>query len=186
MIQNKAAQAVRSLLNDRALLEQLAEESMELGKAALKRIRAENMSGNPTLTRAHQAQVSMEEEIKDVVSVLHLLYPDNPRYDWIDNYPKYERWAMRIAMYGHGEESDFEESDLSQHNTDNRIGRLIQERLDELGMTRRELASAVHIADVSLHRIINGERMPSLPVQRNIAKVLGLTWEKILCKQEGE
>lgn len=186
MIQNKAAQAVRSLLTDRELLEQLAEESAELGKAALKRIRAEYMSGNPTPTRPHQAQIDLEEEIKDVVSVLHLLYPDNPRYDWIDNYPKYERWAMRIAMYGHGEESDFEESDLSQHNTDNRIGRLIQERLDELGMTRRELASAVHIADVSLHRIINGERMPSLPVQRNIAKVLGLTWEKILCKQEGE
>lgn len=176
MIQNKAAQAVRNLLTDRELLEQLAEESAELGKAALKRIRAEYMSGNPTPTRPHQAQIDLEEEIKDVVSVLHLLYPDNPRYDWIDNYPKYERWAMRIAMYGHREIDD-----KAKH-----IGRLIQQRLDELGMTRRELASAAHITDVSLHRIINGERMPGLPVQQNIAKVLGITWEKILCRQEGE
>ena len=56
-----------SNLPDRELLEQLAEESAELSQAALKCIRAQGFSQNPTPVSCEDAMKNLQEEINDVL-----------------------------------------------------------------------------------------------------------------------
>ena len=93
---NKYAKYIRNKLSNQELLEQLAEECSELAKASLKMIRACGMSANITPTSRGDAYNNFEEEQKDVVSVLWVLTRDE-RYAYIDEYPKYERWAKRLG-----------------------------------------------------------------------------------------
>lgn len=93
---NKYARYIRSKLSNRELLEQLAEECNELAKASLKKIRADGMSANITPVSRRDAYDNFEEEQKDVASVLWLLTLSG-RYEYIDDYPKYERWAKRLG-----------------------------------------------------------------------------------------
>ena len=93
---NKYASFVKDKLSRRELLEQLAEECNELAKASLKLIRAEGMNDNVTPTSKMDAIANFCEEQKDVISVLWLLTMYN-RYAYIDDYPKYERWAKRLG-----------------------------------------------------------------------------------------
>ena len=93
---NKYAKYIQNTLTNRELLDQLAEECNELAKASLKKIRADGMSANMTPTSRDDAYDNFEEEQKDVVSVLWLL-TGNERYAYIDDYPKYERWAKRLG-----------------------------------------------------------------------------------------
>ncbi|MCI7611380.1 MAG: hypothetical protein MSS66_00025 [Selenomonadaceae bacterium] len=98
---NKYAMYIRKVLSARDLAEQLAEECSELAKASLKMIRAGGMSANVTPTSRMDAMANFYEEQEDVVSVLWLLTMDE-RYAYIDDYPKFERWARRLG-YKEGE-----------------------------------------------------------------------------------
>ena len=78
----------------RDLLEQLAEESAELSQAALKLIRAQGMSQNPTPISEDEALDSLKEEANDVLIVLKVLgFVDQSAVrDW----HKLVRWAKRL------------------------------------------------------------------------------------------
>ena len=65
-------------LTERELLEQLAEEAAELGQAALKLIRAKELSNNPTPVDIDTAAANLLEEMKDVYLVFWLLYGWTP------------------------------------------------------------------------------------------------------------
>lgn len=92
---NKYQEYILSVLTDRELLEQLAEEAAELSQAALKLIRANGMNNNPTVITKQEADANLEEELYDVLAVASLLniitYND-------DENPKWERWAKRLGM----------------------------------------------------------------------------------------
>lgn len=78
----------------RDLLEQLAEESAELSQAALKLIRAQGMSQNPTPISEVEALASLKEEVNDVLIILVILglADQSAVHDW----RKLARWAERI------------------------------------------------------------------------------------------
>lgn len=90
-------------LPDRDLLEQLAEESAELSQAALKLIRAQGMSQNPTPISEEEAFASLKEEANDVLMVLEILGLANQGavHDW----RKLVRWAERIQEAGEKKEA---------------------------------------------------------------------------------
>lgn len=87
---------IQDTLSERELLEQLAEECMELGHVALKSIRAKELSPNATTLHRANAIVRFLEEQLDVMSILWLL-TENKMYEHIKNYPKYVRWAKRLG-----------------------------------------------------------------------------------------
>ena len=60
-------------LPDRDLLEQLAEESVELSQAALKLIRARGISQRPTPISEDEALASLKKEALDVLIILLFL-----------------------------------------------------------------------------------------------------------------
>ena len=93
---NKYSEYVRDTLPARDLMEQLAEECNELSKASLKLIRAIGESENTTPISLIEAYDNFIEEQKDVISVLWLL-TNSDRYAYIDDYPKFERWAKRLG-----------------------------------------------------------------------------------------
>ena len=87
---------ILSVLDARTLLEQLAEEASELAQAALKFIRAAEYSNNPTPITLQEAQVSLDEELHDVLAVASLL--GIIEYDDDEN-PKWKRWAERLGKH---------------------------------------------------------------------------------------
>jgi hypothetical protein len=89
---NQYKEYVLSVLSERELLEQLAEEAAELSQAALKLIRAEGLSNNTTPITAGQARTALQEEFSDVLIVAELL-------ELIDcqNDKKLQRWAERLG-----------------------------------------------------------------------------------------
>lgn len=60
-------------IDKRTLLEQLAEEAAELSQAALKLIRAEGLSGNPTNRNALIAREQLNDEVDDVLMIVDAL-----------------------------------------------------------------------------------------------------------------
>lgn len=60
------------------------------------------------------------------------------------------------------------------------LGERIKQKLDELGMSQRELAQAVKITEVSMSRYINNDRTPKGPIISQIARVLGVTSDWLL------
>lgn len=87
---------ILSVLDERTLLEQMAEEASELAQAALKLIRAAEYSNNPTPITLQEAEVSLDEELHDVLAVASLLgiiYYDD------DENPKWKRWAERLGKH---------------------------------------------------------------------------------------
>lgn len=101
---NKYQEYILSVLSERELLEQLAEEAAELAKAALKCIRAEGLSNNTTPITAGQARTDLQEEFSDVLTVAELL-------ELIDcqNEKKWQRWAERL---GYKAESECDEEKI--------------------------------------------------------------------------
>lgn len=94
---------VRSL-DKRSVLEQLAEESSEITKAALKVIRAEKLSVNTTPITYEESMEKLIEEINDVRMIISLLknkYTELdkalPEDNDIINNPKWKRWAHRLG-----------------------------------------------------------------------------------------
>lgn len=84
---------IRTWLSRRDLLEQLAEEAAEVSQAALKVIRAEGYSDNCTPVQPIKAAMDLNEEIHDLVNVLHILGMETQLKT--DDY-KLKRWAMRL------------------------------------------------------------------------------------------
>ena len=103
---NKYKEYILSVLTERELLEQLAEEAAELSQAALKCIRAEWLSNNTTPISAGQARTDLQEEFSDVLAVAELL-------ELVDcqDAKKWQRWAERL---GHKDVEHDEESELAK------------------------------------------------------------------------
>ena len=66
------------------------------------------------------------------------------------------------------------------------LGERISELLLQNGMTQRELASKVHVTDVSMSRYVKGERIPKGPIIANIAKALNTTSDYLLGQETTE
>ncbi len=91
-------------LDERTLLEQLAEEASELSQAALKLIRAKGLNNNVTPKTEHEAIQNIVEEMIDRSIVITLLcYKDKKLLaaifdsEDVENSPKWKRWAERLG-----------------------------------------------------------------------------------------
>ena len=96
-------------LDERTLLEQLAEEASELSQAALKLIRAKALSNNVSPKTEQEALLALAEEMVDCSIVIDLLCEKNweivgtirenilARSDDIKTSPKWKRWAERLG-----------------------------------------------------------------------------------------
>lgn len=93
---NKYIEYIRSQLDKRTLLEQLAEESAELTQASLKLIRSEKLSNNFTPVSIDEAFENLKEEVIDVLIAVHVLIDCGLREDEITLY-KLRRWAERLG-----------------------------------------------------------------------------------------
>lgn len=76
------------------LYAQLAEEGAELTQAALKCIRAQGFSENPTPVSSEDAVKNLQDELNDVLIVAYVLGLVGG-YS-VRNWDKLERWAKRI------------------------------------------------------------------------------------------
>ena len=96
-------------LDERALLEQLAEEASELSQAALKLIRAKGLNNNNTPVGEQEAMLSLALEYMDLLMVYSMLLEKDrkilritkansilPGKD-MENYFKWKRWAERLG-----------------------------------------------------------------------------------------
>lgn len=92
----KYLEYVRSKLDLRTLLEQLAEESAEFTQAILKVIRAAGLSDNPTPVSAAEAAMSFVEEYRDMALCLHVLNITDESAEDI-SIEKLKRWAERLG-----------------------------------------------------------------------------------------
>ena len=98
MIRNQWAIKVANQLGKRDKLEMVAEEADELGKAALKVIRAEGLSDNPTPISLHEAIQNFYEEFQDVLIAMRVLVSPSKYASLldVDNSPKFKRWYERL------------------------------------------------------------------------------------------
>lgn len=92
---NKYVDYIRSQLDERTLLEQLAEESSEFTQAVLKLIRSGGLSKNTTPVTIDEAQANFIEEFGDISLVLYILGTFDDE-SILDN-PKLKRWAERLG-----------------------------------------------------------------------------------------
>ena len=96
-------------LDERTLLEQLAEEASELSQAALKLIRAKGLNNNNTPVGEQEAMLSLALEYMDLLMVYSMLLEKDrkilriakansilPGKD-MENYFKWKRWAERLG-----------------------------------------------------------------------------------------
>ena len=96
-------------LDERVLLEQLAEEASEVAQAALKLIRAKELSNNNTPVREQEGMLSLALEYMDLLMVYDMLLEKDrkilritkansilPEKD-MENYFKWNRWAERLG-----------------------------------------------------------------------------------------
>ena len=95
---------VVKVLDKRTVLEQLAEETSEITKAALKVIRTEKLSKSTTSMTYEESMKNLIEEINDVRMIISLLkhkYPelDNtlPEDKDILKNPNWKRWAFGLG-----------------------------------------------------------------------------------------
>lgn len=96
-------------LDERTLLEQLAEEASEVAQAALKLIRAKELSNNNTPVREQEGMLSLALEYMDLLMVYDMLLEKDrkilkitkansivPEKD-MEYYFKWSRWAERLG-----------------------------------------------------------------------------------------
>lgn len=101
MIDNNTLQFIRLCTGRRTLLEALAEESNELGQAALKVIRSQGLNENPTPIKEDEALQNLSEEIVDVMILLHVLgYDLELAFAEMKVSPKWDRWVQRLSEGG--------------------------------------------------------------------------------------
>ena len=85
-------------LDERTLLEQLAEEASELSQAALKLIRAKELSNNVTPRTEQEVTQNLVEEILDCNLVMSLLCrKDRKLVISMPKINKHKRWAERLG-----------------------------------------------------------------------------------------
>lgn len=92
-------------LDERTLLEQLAEEASELSQAALKLIRAKGLSENITPKMKEKVTQNLTEEMLDCGIVMALLCHKDAKImaailysKDMANSPKWKRWAERLGF----------------------------------------------------------------------------------------
>ena len=95
---------VVKVLDKRTVLEQLAEESSEITKAALKVIRADKLSKSTTSITYEKSMENLVEEINDVRMIISIL---KHKYTELDNAlpedkeilknPNWKRWAFGLG-----------------------------------------------------------------------------------------
>ena len=95
MINNENMEIIKKLPR-RDRLEALAEEASELVQAALKVIRAEKLSKNPTPMADNEAKIALNEEFYDVLIAALALEFKIPSEEFLLNNFKVKRWAERI------------------------------------------------------------------------------------------
>ena len=95
MINNENMEIIKKLPR-RDRLEALAEEASELAQAALKVIRAEKLSKNPTPMADDEAKLALNEEFYDVLIAALALEFKIPSEEFLLNNFKVKRWAERI------------------------------------------------------------------------------------------
>lgn len=93
---NNENMAIIKQLPRRERLEALAEEANELSQSALKLIRAEKLSQNPTPKTEDEAKTSLLEEFYDVLICALSLGIIIPGEETLLNNFKVKRWADRI------------------------------------------------------------------------------------------
>ena len=91
----KYVKYIRSQLDKRTLLEQLAEESSEFTQAVLKLIRASGWSENVTPVTCDEAKANFIEEWKDMELVLYIL--EILEDEKVLDSQKLKRWAERLG-----------------------------------------------------------------------------------------
>lgn len=102
MDNEEAVEYVKSHLDERTKLEQLAEEANELSQAALKLIRAKGMSDNATPVTADKALDNLQEEVVDVLACLVVLDVDlEQALKTTTANLKWLRWANRLRAKKH-------------------------------------------------------------------------------------
>lgn len=91
-------------LDERTLLEQLAEEASELSQAALKLIRAKGLNENVTPKTEESVMINLTEEMLDCSMVMALLCFRDKKImtavldgSDIGDTPKWKRWAERLG-----------------------------------------------------------------------------------------
>lgn len=67
-----------------------------------------------------------------------------------------------------------------------KIGERIKQKLEEKGMSQRELAQACKITEVSMSRYISGSRVAKGPLYALMARVLGCSVEWLLGGEKDE
>ena len=95
----EAQEYVKSHLDERTKLEQLAEEANELSQAALKLIRAKGLSNNVTPIDEKEALENLREEIIDVLACIKVHDCELNGVSMVEameNSPKWLRWAERL------------------------------------------------------------------------------------------
>ena len=95
MTNNENMEIIKKLPR-RDKLEALAEEASELAQAALKVIRAEKLSQNPTPKTEDEARTTLLEEFYDVLICALALGIIIPGEETLLNNFKVKRWADRI------------------------------------------------------------------------------------------
>ena len=93
---NNENMAIIKQMPRRELLEALAEEANELSQSALKLIRAEKLSQNPTPKTEDEVKASLLEEFYDVLICALSLGIIIPGEETLLNNFKVKRWADRI------------------------------------------------------------------------------------------
>ena len=96
----QAMKYITDTLSEAELLQQLAEESAELARAALKAIRAYQDSNNPTDTDPAHAYMNVLEEVVDVANAYTALTGDWCAMAHLSmmcrHSPKWKRWRKRV------------------------------------------------------------------------------------------
>lgn len=96
----QAMKYITNTLSEAELLQQLAEESMELAHAALKAIQAYPDSDNPTDTDPAHAYMNVLEEVVDVANAYTALTGDWGAMAHLSTMcrhsPKWKRWRKRV------------------------------------------------------------------------------------------
>ena len=93
---DEAKRIINKQTTKRDILEQLAEESAELGHAALKLIRASGDTNNITPIKEETALDNLIEEVLDVALLMDLMFDIDNVAGATANNPKWWRWANRL------------------------------------------------------------------------------------------
>lgn len=57
---------------------------------------------------------------------------------------------------------------------------LIKKTLEKAGMTQRKFASECGISREHMNYVINGDRLPSIPLLRRMSDILGVTADELI------